>query len=73
MSDVDPAVSVRLGASGARRLVGLLAEVSRLLEDPGPLRLTDEQTASLGQGIDRQELAHWSRSLAAELRVDLRP
>ncbi|WP_330328696.1 hypothetical protein OHS33_02360 [Streptomyces sp. NBC_00536] len=71
MSVIDPAVSVRLSASGARRLVGLLAEVSRLLEDPGPPRLTDEQAEVLGQGIGRQELAHWSRALAAELRVDL--
>ncbi|MDJ0386245.1 hypothetical protein [Streptomyces sp. G-G2] len=71
MSVVDPAVSVRLGASGARRLVALLAEVSRLLEDPGPLRLSDEQADVLGQGTDRQELAHWSRALAAELRVGL--
>ncbi|MER5733585.1 hypothetical protein ABT084_35515 [Streptomyces sp. NPDC002138] len=71
MAVIDPAVSVRLGASGARRLVGLLAEASRLLEDPGELRLTDEQAEVLGQGIDRQELAHWCRALAAELRVGL--
>ncbi|MFD9411414.1 hypothetical protein ACFWBN_30945 [Streptomyces sp. NPDC059989] len=71
MSVVDPAVSVRLGASGARRLAGLLAEVGHLLEDPGPLRLTGAQADVLGQGTERRELAEWTRALAAELRVQL--
>lgn len=71
MSVVDPAVSVRLSASGARRLVALLAEVAQLLEDPGPLRLTEAQADLLGQGTDRRELAEWCRSLAAELRAGL--
>lgn len=67
----DPAESVRLGAPGARRLAGLLAEVSHLLEDPGPLRLDDAQADALGQGTDRSELATWTRTLAAELRTRL--
>ncbi|MFE6843873.1 hypothetical protein [Streptomyces sp. NPDC057686] len=71
MSVIDPAVSVRLGAAGARRLVGLLAEVALLLEHPGPVRLSDEQAEVLGQGTDRDELASWTRSLAAELRTQL--
>ncbi|GGZ71997.1 hypothetical protein AB0P12_04445 [Streptomyces subrutilus] len=71
MSVIDPAVSVRLGASSARRLVGLLAEVAQLLEDPGPLRLTTAQADALGQGTDRGELVEWTRTLAAELRAGL--
>lgn len=71
MSVIDPAVSVRLGASGARRLAGLLAEVALLLEHPGPVRLTDEQADVLGQGANRDELATWARTLAAELRTQL--
>ncbi|MCY0921768.1 MULTISPECIES: hypothetical protein [unclassified Streptomyces] len=71
MAVIDPAVSVRLGAPGARRLVGLLAEVAHLLENPDPLRLTDEQAAALGQGTARAELAVWARELAAELRAQL--
>lgn len=71
MAVIDPAVSVRLGAPGARRLVGLLAEVAHLLENPDPLRLTDEQAAAFGQGTARAELAVWARELAAELRAQL--
>ncbi|MCM1965928.1 hypothetical protein ABT024_30510 [Streptomyces sp. NPDC002812] len=71
MPVIDPAVSVRLGAPGARRLAGLLAEVAHLLEDPGPLRLDDAQADVLGQGADRSELATWTRTLAAELRTKL--
>ncbi|MGW6821819.1 hypothetical protein [Streptomyces sp. NPDC055005] len=71
MSVIDPAVSVRLGAPGARRLVGLLAEVARLLESPDRLRFTDEQAAVIGQGTNRAELAVWARELAAELRAQL--
>ncbi|KOY56979.1 MULTISPECIES: hypothetical protein [unclassified Streptomyces] len=71
MSVIDPAVSVRLGAAGARRLVGLLAEVALLLEHPGPVGLSDEQADVLGQGTDRDELASWTRALAAELRSQL--
>ncbi|MEU9414815.1 hypothetical protein [Streptomyces sp. NPDC048272] len=71
MAVIDPAVSVRLGAPGARRLVRLLAEVAQLLEQPGPPRLTDEQTAVIGQGTARAELAVWARGLAAELRAQL--
>lgn len=68
MPVIDPAVSMRLGAPGARRLAGLLSEVAHLLEDPGgPMRLTDDQADALGQGVDRPELANWTRSLAAEL------
>ncbi|MFE2310319.1 hypothetical protein [Streptomyces sp. NPDC059411] len=67
MSVIDPAVTVRLGAPGARRLAGLLSEVAHLLEDPGPLRLTEAQSDALGQGTDRPELAAWTRMLAAEL------
>ncbi|MGW6686371.1 hypothetical protein [Streptomyces sp. NPDC054961] len=68
MPVIDPAVSLRLGAPGARRLAGLLSEVAHLLEDPGgPLRLTDAQVDALGQGVDRPELTTWTRSLAAEL------
>ncbi|MFG2295891.1 hypothetical protein [Streptomyces sp. NPDC048603] len=72
MSVIDPAVSVHLGASDARRLVGMLAEVSRLLEDTGPDRLTDAQVRALaGSSADRQELAERTRNLAAELRGKL--
>ncbi|KOU42285.1 hypothetical protein ACFWHQ_26480 [Streptomyces sp. NPDC060334] len=71
MSVIDPAVSVRLGAPGARRLVGLLAEVAHLLENPDRLRLTDEQAAVIGQGTNRAEPAVWARELAAELRAQL--
>ncbi|MET9881899.1 hypothetical protein ABZZ20_01850 [Streptomyces sp. NPDC006430] len=71
MSVIDPAVSVPLRASGARRLVGLLDEAVQLLEQPGPLRLTEEQVAVLGQGADREELAARLRDLAAELRAHL--
>ncbi|UQW99803.1 hypothetical protein [Streptomyces sp. RerS4] len=69
MSVIDPAVSVRLSASEARRLAGMLAETAHLLEDAGPERLTDGQVAVLGQGADRAELAGWTRALAAELRA----
>ncbi|MCX5195099.1 hypothetical protein OOK31_14515 [Streptomyces sp. NBC_00249] len=71
MSVIDPAVSVRLSAAGARRLAGMLAEAAHLLEDAGPQRLTDEQAGVLGQGADRPELAGWARGLAAELRAQL--
>ncbi|MEV7612728.1 hypothetical protein [Streptomyces sp. NPDC089799] len=72
MSVIDPAVSVHLGAADARRLVGLLAEVSRLLEDPGPDRLTEAQVRALaGSSADRRELAERTRNLAAELRGKL--
>ncbi|AWZ04976.1 MULTISPECIES: hypothetical protein [unclassified Streptomyces] len=72
MPVIDPAVSVRLGAPGARRLAGLLSEVAFLLDDPGgPLRLTEAQADALGQGTDRPELANWARDLAAELLAKL--
>ncbi|MFD9531716.1 hypothetical protein [Streptomyces sp. NPDC060010] len=71
MSVIDPAVSVRLGAPGARRLVGLLAEVAHLLENPDRLRLTDEQAAVIGQVTNRAEPAVGARELAAELRAQL--
>ncbi|MER7465933.1 hypothetical protein [Streptomyces sp. NPDC097981] len=71
MSVIDPAVSVRLSASGARRLAGLLDEVTLLLEDPGPVQLTDEQAGVLGRGADRDELVAWTRTLTAELRSQL--
>ncbi|MEV8532550.1 hypothetical protein [Streptomyces sp. NPDC051211] len=71
MSVIDPAVSVRITAVEARRLVGLLGEVSFLLEDPGADRLTDPQTALLGQGAARRELAEWARAFAAELQAKL--
>lgn len=71
MSVIDPAVSVRLSASEARRLAGLLAEVAHLLEDSGPQRLADAQVDTLGQGAGRPELAGWARGVAAELRAQV--
>ncbi|MEV7723177.1 hypothetical protein ACIRP0_28440 [Streptomyces sp. NPDC101733] len=71
MSVIDPAVSVRLSATDARRLARLLAEAAHLLEDSGPQQLTDVQADTLGHGVDRAELAGWSRNLGAELRSQL--
>lgn len=71
MSVIDPAVSVRLSAAGARRLYAVLAATAGLLEHPGPAQLTDEQVAALGGGADRDELAMWARALAADLRSQL--
>ncbi|MFD9572347.1 hypothetical protein ACFWBI_21145 [Streptomyces sp. NPDC059982] len=69
MSVIDPAVSVRLSSSDARRLSELLAEAAHLLEDAGPHRLSDDQADALGRGAGRTELAGWARGLAAELRA----
>lgn len=71
MPAIDPAVALRISGPGARRLIGLLAEVAYSLEGPGPLRFTDEQATILGKGTNRAELAVWAREIAAELRFQL--
>ncbi|MGW6413380.1 hypothetical protein ACWF95_40930 [Streptomyces vinaceus] len=71
MPTIDPAVSLRIGGPGARRLIRLLAEIAYLLEGPDPLRFTDEQAAILGKDTGRAELTVWAREIAAELRFQL--
>ncbi|MET8697424.1 hypothetical protein ACFVUH_07575 [Kitasatospora sp. NPDC058032] len=54
----------------AVRLATVLDELAYLLEIPGPNRVNEAQLAALceGRAPDRAELAHWARTVAAELK-----
>ncbi|MFF1868066.1 hypothetical protein [Streptomyces sp. CB03911] len=63
--------TVAIGAPDAQRLASMLAEIAYLLEIPGPNRLSDSQLSILcdGKAADRDEVMHWARELAAELKA----
>ncbi|MDH6124473.1 hypothetical protein [Kitasatospora sp. GP82] len=64
---------VMLSHSDAERLATTLREISRLLEAPGPNRLTDAQVSALcaGKVHHREEFTEWCRSVSEYLKAHL--
>jgi hypothetical protein len=62
-----------VGPEDADRLVAVLAELTRMLEGGGPVRLDDAQVAALcARGdADRMRLAGWLRHVTADLSSQL--
>ncbi|WP_377272577.1 hypothetical protein [Peterkaempfera sp. SMS 1(5)a] len=60
---------VMISHEDAERLAWVLNEAARLLEAPGPDRLSDDQVRALcrGDARRREELAHWARALAFDV------
>ncbi|WP_354641228.1 hypothetical protein [Kitasatospora camelliae] len=64
---------VMLSHDDARRLAAVLREMSGLLADAGPDRLTDAQVTALCEGKPRHrdEFTEWSQRLAEYLKAHL--
>ncbi|WP_052681800.1 hypothetical protein [Saccharothrix sp. ST-888] len=64
---------VMLSHSDAEQLATTLREISNLLAQPGPDRLTDAQVGALSQGRmhHREELMEWCRNVSEYLKAHL--
>jgi hypothetical protein len=69
----EKAEKVAIGKADAERLSFVLREMSDLLEEPGPNRLTDAQVSALCEGEvgHREEMRKWTRSLGAGIGEQL--